>query len=206
MSYYQAEAETPGRRDIGLCFTGDSFIVGYGDPKALGWVSRVLGHTPMNDLDLTAYNLGVRGESSTDLLARWRAECDPRWAGRGERRLVIGVGHQDVVSGLSTARSRLNLANVLDDAAAAGIATFVVGPPPSSDDALTSRLEVLSDAQGDVCSRRGVPFVDCFHPLLDHAEWSADLAAGDGVHPGQAGYRLIAWLVMHSGWSEWLGV
>ena len=26
----------------------------------------------------------------------------------------------------------------------------------------------------------------------------------DRVHPGQAGYGLIAWLVLHHGWSEWI--
>jgi hypothetical protein len=32
------------------------------------------------------------------------------------------------------------------------------------------------------------------------------MAAGDGVHPGQAGYGLLAWLVLHNGWADWLGV
>ncbi len=34
-----------GPRDIGLVFIGDSFIAGYGDPKGLGWVNRVVGRT-----------------------------------------------------------------------------------------------------------------------------------------------------------------
>ena len=33
-----------------------------------------------------------------------------------------------------------------------------------------------------------------------------DLAAGDGVLPGQAGYGLMAWLVLHTGWHAWLGL
>jgi len=24
----------------------------------------------------------------------------------------------------------------------------------------------------------------------------------DGIHPGQAGYGLIAWLVLHHGWAD----
>lgn len=193
-----------GPRDIGLCFVGDAFVAGYGDPKALGWVSRVLARTPVHDADLTAYNLGVRGESSAEVMSRWRVECPPRWAGRSERRLVVGVGAGDVARGITTARSRLNLANVLDEAMTTGIATFVVGPTPVLDAEQNARLEVLSAAQGDVCSRRGVPFVDCFGPLRDHEQWQSDLAAGDTVHPGQAGYGLIAWLVLHAGWQDWL--
>ena len=38
-----------GPRDIGLCFVGDGFVAGYGDPKALGWVSRVVGRTPVRE-------------------------------------------------------------------------------------------------------------------------------------------------------------
>lgn len=193
-----------GPRDIGLCFVGDGFVAGYGDPKALGWVSRVVGRTDARDATLTSYNLGVRGSSSSDVMNRWRVECPPRWAGRSERRLVVSVGAEDVAQGLTTARSRLNLANILDEASSLGIAAFVVGPTPTLDSEVNERLGVLADAQSDVCQRRSVPFVDCFSPLAGHDQWQSDLAAGDAVHPGQAGYGLIAWLVLNGGWHGWL--
>ncbi len=194
-----------GPRDVGLVFIGDSFVAGYGDPKGLGWVSRVVSRTQHPDVQLSAYNLGIRGDSSADVLARWRTECPPRWRGRGERRLVISAGHHDVLSGITTARSRLNLANILDDAQAQGIAAFVVGSTPTNDPTFNATLEIVTEAQADVCARRGVPFVDCFRPLQGHDQWTADLAAtGDGFHPGQAGYGLIAWLVLHGGWDAWM--
>lgn len=193
-----------GPRDIGLCFVGDGFVAGYGDPKALGWVSRVVGRTDRQGADLTSYNLGIRGASSADVMDRWRTECATRWEGRGERRLVIGVGAEDVAQGITTARSRLNLANILDEASSTGIASFVVGPTPTLDAEVNERLQGLSEAQADVCGRRRVPFVDCFTPLVDHDQWQSDLAAGDTVHPGQAGYGLIAWLVLNGGWVRWL--
>jgi acyl-CoA thioesterase I len=66
---------------------------------------------------------------------------------------------------------------------------------------------VLVDAQADVCARRGVPFVDCYGPLLGHDQWRTDLAASSVEnHPGQAGYGLIAWLVLHNGWTDWLQI
>ncbi|HEX2706061.1 MAG TPA: hypothetical protein VHM65_09905, partial [Candidatus Lustribacter sp.] len=99
-----------GRREVSLVFLGASMTAGYGDPKGLGWVGRVVIRTLHPDLDLTAYNLGVRGQTSAEVMSRWRAECAPRW--RGERRLVVSVGAADVSEDLSLARSRLNLANI----------------------------------------------------------------------------------------------
>ncbi|KRF25651.1 MULTISPECIES: GDSL-type esterase/lipase family protein [unclassified Phycicoccus] len=202
---FQVAADGP--RDVGIVFVGASLVAGVGDPKGQGWVSRVVGRTHHSDLELTAYNLGVRGDTTADVLARWKAECAPRWRGRAEKRLVISVGGNDAATGVTLARHRLNLANILDDAASAGIGTFVVSPPPGDDEELNAKLDVLVEAQADVCSRRGVPFVDCFRPLLGHEQWQSDLAASRVQHhPGQAGYGLIAWLVLHNGWYDWLQI
>ncbi|MEP6797975.1 MAG: GDSL-type esterase/lipase family protein [Lapillicoccus sp.] len=196
-----------GTRDVGICFVGASMVAGYGDPKGLGWVGRVVSRTEHPDLDFTAYNLGVRGDTSGDVMDRWRRECQPRWARRNERRLVLSVGANDLATSMTTARSRLNLANILDEAASQGIAAFVVGLPPGLDPEMNARVEALADAQADVCARRGVTYVDCYRPLITHDQWVSDLAGGrDRVHPGQAGYGLIAWLVLHNGWYDWLKI
>ncbi len=203
------EASVPGDgpRDLALVFLGSSLVVGVGDPKGQGWVTRVVGRTQHPDLELTAYNLGVRGDTSADLVARWHAEVPRRWAGRSERRLVLSAGTDDVLAGVTLARHRLNLANLLDDATSNAVASFVVSPPPTSDQDVNDRLAVLVEAQGDVCSRRGVPFVDCFTPLHGHDQWRSELAASRYPdHPGQAGYGLIAWLVLHNGWNDWLRI
>ncbi len=202
------EAPAPdGTRDVGMVFVGGSQTAGYGDPKGLGWVGRVVARTQHPDLDLTAYNIGIRGNTSGDVVARWVAECHPRWRGRSERRMVLSVGTNDVLSGMTMARSRLNLANVIDEATNAGVKVFVVGLTPSLDSELNRRLEALAEAQADVCSRRGITYVDCFRPLVGHDQWMADLAASpDRAHPGQAGYGLIAWLVLHNGWNDWLSL
>ena len=195
-----------GRRDVRITIVGDSYVTGYGDPKALGWVGRVVARTPRDDLDLTVHQLGIRGDSTAGVLERWREETGRRLFDGADNRLVIAAGANDVGQGISLARTRLNLANVVDEAAADGLQPFVVGPAPWLDPADNERLRPVVDAERDVCERRGVPFVDCFTPLLSHEQWFADLSAGDGMHPGQAGYGLLAWLVLHCGWPQWLGL
>ena len=183
---------------------GDELVAGVGDPKALGWVGRVVARTiaPEPPVVLT---LAMPGETSTELAARWEAETLTRLDPAADNRLVIALGRADVAAGLSLARSRLNLANILDSAAQRNIAAFAVGPPPGrATDNL--RLSGLSAALGDVADRRAVPYVEAFAPLVAHDQWLADMAASDGVLPGQAGYGLIAWLVLHTGWHAWLGL
>jgi lysophospholipase L1-like esterase len=120
---------------------------------------------------------------------------------------VISVGANDIVAGVSLARSRLNLANILDEATTSGIAVFCVGLVPSLDSELNARIQALAEAQADVCARRGVGYVDCFTPLAGHEQWLSDVnASPDRVHPGQAGYGLIAWLVLHNGWNDWMRI
>lgn len=192
------------RRSMTVCFLGDSYVNGYGDPKHLGWVPRVLSRTSGESLDLTTYNLGIRGDSSAQVMDRWAKETASRWGQVEEKRLVVSCGTNDLKQNISTPRSRLNLANILDDAQATHVAPFVVGPPPTEDNDFNERLRVLVHAQAHVCERRGITYVNCFNPLLDNEQWQADLRTGDGIHPGQAGYGLIAWLVLNAGWDTWI--
>jgi len=193
-----------GEQPLRLAVVGDELAAGVGDPKGLGWVGRVTARTP-TPTPPAVLTLAVPGETSTGLGARWEEEADRRFAADADNRLVIGLGRADIGAGLSLARSRLNLANILDVADQRRIPAFVVGPPPGRP-ADADRLADLSAAYADVATRRRVPYVDTFTPLAAHEQWLADMAAGDGVLPSQAGYGLMAWLVLHTGWHTWLGL
>ncbi|GMA30666.1 GDSL-type esterase/lipase family protein [Litorihabitans aurantiacus] len=184
-----------------LFVVGDELVAGFGDPRALGWVGRVVARS--SPQDLLVHTLAVAGETTTGLSARWESEVARRRGG-GEASLVLALGAHDLVAGTSMARSRLNLANVLDKAEAMHLPVFVVGPPPRTD--LPDQAQAaLSAAFADVCHRRRVPYVETYQPLATHEQWSADLASTDGVHPAQAGHGLLAWLVLHHDWAGWIG-
>lgn len=190
--------------ELRLVVIGDELVTGAGDPKALGWVGRVAARTRTDDR-LTVLTLAVPGETTTELGQRWEDEVARRLTPEVDTRLVIGLGRADLGAGLSLARSRLNLANVLDVAEQRRLPAFVVGPPPGPA-ADGDRTAELSLAFSDVATRRRVPYVETYAPLAAHEQWLADMAAGDGQLPGQAGYGLMAWLVLHTGWHTWLGL
>ncbi|WP_230977493.1 GDSL-type esterase/lipase family protein [Georgenia yuyongxinii] len=193
-----------GDSPLRICVIGDELTAGMGDARGLGWVGRVIARTPTEEPAFVA-QLAVPHENTTELSARWETETQRRFTPMADNRLVLGLGATDLEEGLSLARSRLNLANILDGASSNRIACFVVGPPPRTDlDA--DALAALSDAFADVCHRRHIHYVETFAPLRAHEQWHADVAASDGVHPGQAGYGLLAWLVLHNGWHSWLGL
>ncbi len=190
-----------------ICVIGDELVAGAGDPKALGWLGRVMARTPLDPAPVVM-PLAVPGETTAGLAARWEAEVMLRLGPEpvpGTHHLVVALGRADLAAGVSLARSRLNLANVLDTAESRRLATFVVGPPPGAHDDPESQAE-LSAAFADVATRRRVPYVETYAPLARHEQWLADLAGGDGHTPRQAGYGLLAWLVLHSGWNRWLGL
>lgn len=192
-------------RDLCVVTLGGAVAAGLGDPRSQGWVTRVMARSAREDLRLTAYNLAVAGDTTAEVLQRATTEAPARWAGHTDRRLVVSTGLEDARVNLSIARHRLNLANVLDSATADGIAAFVVGPAPTGEDSVDDALDRYAEAQADVCDRRGIPFVDCMTPLRRHDQWLTDVDTGHGL-PGQAGYGLIAWLVLNNGWRTFLGL
>lgn len=190
-----------------ICVVGDELVAGVGDAKALGWVGRVTARTAI-DPPPVVMTLAVPGETTAELAARWEAEVMLRLGpepAEGANHLVVALGRADLDAGISLARSRLNLANVLDTAESRRLTTFVVGPPPGAHEDPARQAE-LSAAFADVTTRRRVTYVETYAPLARHEQWLADLAGGDGRVPGQAGYGLMAWLVLHSGWHRWLGL
>ena len=61
-----------------ICFIGDSITNGYGDPEYRGWLAFLSAAARRDGADITAYNLGVRSDTSSMIGARWRQEAVAR--------------------------------------------------------------------------------------------------------------------------------
>ncbi|WAL69142.1 GDSL-type esterase/lipase family protein [Amycolatopsis cynarae] len=194
--------------DLRVCFVGDSFVAGVGDPDHLGWTGRVAARTHRSGRPLTTYNLGIRRNTSDDVLGRWRAECLPRFPDgcTGAIALSFGVNDTMVENGgrrVPADRSAANLATLLGEMSSATGPVLVIGPVPVADEAHNQRTADLNETFRHVCAVREVSYVDVFEPLLASAAWRRDVEAGDGAHPADTGYAVLADLVWPR-WSAWV--
>ncbi|HEY5879809.1 MAG TPA: GDSL-type esterase/lipase family protein [Nakamurella sp.] len=194
--------------DVRVCFVGDSFVAGVGDPEHLRWVGRVAADSHARGRPLTAYNLGVRRDSTAEVLARLRNECTARLPTGVQAGVVLSVGVNDttLLGGrprVAAAYSGANLDMMLRQTRGAGWSTLVVGPPPVDDEYQNDRIAELDAVFGTLCRRRGVPYLGVLADLRRHDVWRGEVRAGDGAHPGSAGYRVLADLVLPA-WSVWL--
>ena len=114
-------------RQLRVVILGDELLTASGDPKGLGWLGRVQARLPQGE-DVAFFPLAMVGETTTQLLERWRTEAMLRFSPATENYLVLALGAEDVKAGVTISRSRLNLASLLDDAMREGVKIFVVGP------------------------------------------------------------------------------
>jgi lysophospholipase L1-like esterase len=195
-------------RDLRICFIGDSFVQGIGDPEYRGWVGRVLQATGG---EVTAFNLGIRRNTSEDVLRRCWQEVAPRALPGADNRLVVSVGSNDMVEEdgkvrVAPARCLANLAALLDGSEQRAIAALVTGPPPvvGAGAGHLRRTIQLAEEMAVLCRSRRVPFIATTQALAKDPVWTEEALAGDGAHPGSGGYQQLADLVLVGAWQEWI--
>lgn len=196
-----------------ICFFGDSMVNGTGDDACLGWVGRACAAARRSGRDVTCYNLGIRRDTSAAILARWRREAEARLPAEHDGRLVFSFGANDCCPGEDNGGVRVahtrSLANteVILTAAAAWRPTLMVGPFPICDAVVDKRTAELSMAFAALCARLGVPYLAVFHLAASADAWAREVAAGDGAHPNEAGYSVVANDFQRWGpWQKWVNV
>ena len=196
---------TSQKSDIRICFFGDSFVNGTGDPAYLGWTGRACAAVDSDEYDLTYYNLGIRGNTSTQIDNRWQLEANLRFTLESDARLVFSFGVNDTRieagSVLVDPDSSITTARRLLSGAKVQYPTLMIGPPPIEDAAANIRIEQTSFAYSDLCAELEIPYLETYQPLSQNLIWMQEVAMIDGAHPGAGGYEVLASLV--SKWSAW---
>ena len=190
---------------------GDSFVAGVGDPAGLGWVGRLAAAAHEAGRPITLYNLGVRGDTSADVAARFEGELAARTRNAAASYgVVLSFGANDMLVSdnrlrVAPGRSIGALNRLIDLAQAGGHGVFVVGPAPVGERDEDERIRELSSQFAHVVTHRHLPYVEIARGLSAHGAWRSEAAANDGSHPGTGGYAALAELVLAGGWVDWIG-
>jgi len=190
-----------------ICFFGDSYVNGVGDPSYQGWVGRLCAIARVQGRDITAYNCGIRGATSDIIRKTWRAEADARLAGQTSEAVIFCFGAND--SFRENGRPRVaiddHMANVAEilKSASAQWTTLMIGPPGLSDcDSQREADHAERNRQmKDISNGLGVAYFDTLSVFPSFTHWSDEAMVGDGVHPGARGYAEMAEEIVV--WPAW---
>ncbi|KGK42674.1 hypothetical protein LH51_05075 [Nitrincola sp. A-D6] len=187
--------------DIRICFVGDSFVNGTGDEEALGWAGRLCAAANTRDIPVTYYNLGIRRNTSRDILQRFEIECPLRLPETCDSRVVLSCGVNDTViengaRRIPYAESRANVRELLHRAKQ--YKTILVGPPPVGEDKQNERIMALSQAFAEEAAAQSVPYIDLFSSLVSDDSYKLEVMNNDGSHPGSSGYVKMAHIISSS--------
>ncbi|NRF72316.1 lipase [Aquincola sp. S2] len=197
--------DTPPTADHRICFFGDSMTQGTADPQCRGWVGRVCEAARVRGIDVTCFNLGVRGDTSRDVRQRWEAECAVRFTVPCATHVLFSFGANDMTlqDGALRVGYDESVANLqaMVVAARQRHAVLVVGPSPVNEPEQDERIVALCRRYEASAQQLQLPYLPIVRTLMSNQRWRGDVAASDGCHPGALGYELMASLVQR--WPAW---
>ncbi len=189
-----------------LCIFGASSTWGAWDLEKGGWANRL--RLWIDEQNLASkedefywevYNLGVSGDTTKDVLARFKSELNAREAGL----VIISIGDNDTVYDQSPDEPRLtedqfasNIEEMITLATAVTNKVVVLGlkqvteekvqPVPWNAQAnyRNASIKAYDERLKNIAEERGTHYVPVFDLLAD-----ADLA--DGLHPNEQGHEKI---------------
>jgi lysophospholipase L1-like esterase len=192
---------------------GDSITQGFWDVEG-GWVARLRKVYDQKAVDTddydqpTIFNLGVSGNSSDDVLARFENETKVRATEELVFVIAIGVNDARTKAGANysdTERYKQNLGEILKLAKQHSSKILFVGLTPCVEERsnpvswgdtgyTNGRIKEFDHTLREFCQEAQVPFVEIFEPFAK-AEAENELLP-DSLHPNDKGHQLIADLVL----------
>ena len=162
---------------------GDSISAGYGVAVADGWVARLKQRLDGEGYAYDVVNASVSGDTTSGGRARLSAALE-----RHRPDIVIlELGGNDGLRGLSPGAMADNLAAMVETARDAGARVLLVGVrlPPNYGPAY---IERFLDVYRDVAEREDVPLVP---RILEGVGDRRSLMQDDGIHPNARGHERV---------------
>lgn len=165
-----------------IVFLGDSLTAGYGLEREQAIPSLVQARLDREGYSYDVVNAGVSGDTSAGGVRRleWSLDGDVRV-------LVVELGANDGLRGLSVADLRQNLTQVITTAKQRGITVVLTGmeAPPNYGASYTAEFRQV---YRDLAKEPGIVFIPFY---LEGVAGNPALNIADGIHPNPAGARIV---------------
>lgn len=158
---------------------GDSLSAGYGVDTGKGWVALLAKRLHDDQYDYRVVNASISGNTTRSGVARLPAalrDYQPQV-------VIIELGGNDGLQGLTIAQMRDNLARAIEDAQRAGARVVLAGVrlPPNYGPAYNQRFHAVYQELAHRYRTAYVPY------LLAGVDDKPALMQNDGIHPNAAG-------------------
>ncbi|GKS56707.1 arylesterase [Nitrospira sp.] len=172
----------PGERQKIVAF-GDSLTAGLGVSRERAYPAQLEKRLNAEGLHYQVVNAGVSGDTTAGGVRRvqWILKSRPQI-------VVLELGANDGLRGLSLAQTRQNLAEIIERLLEAKVHVVLAGMklPPNYGEDYTTGFERLYPA---LATRYRLPLIAFF---LEGVAARPALNQADGIHPTEDGYRLVA--------------
>jgi acyl-CoA thioesterase-1 len=166
-----------------LLVVGDSLSASYGLSVERGWVNLLQRRLNARYEGWTVVNASISGDTTAGARARL-----PQALERHQPDIVIlALGGNDGLRGLSLTRMKANLGAMIETARAHGARVLLVGVqlPPNYGPQYTRRFEAV---YRELARQRGVTLMPS---LVEDVGTRPELMQGDGIHPNASAQPLI---------------
>lgn len=188
---------------------GDSIVVGRGAAKDKIWASKLAQYFDIKDTwDILVYNLGVPGESTSELLKRFESECKARtqYSSPQEKTVILIAEGINDSKGIGSPRAfktpledfRQNIHKLIEISKKHAETLIFVGPTPVNENKTfpigdnyfsNSNIKKYNNIIKDICRKKNIPLVDLLNDW-NKVDYKKFLSA-DGIHPNKTGHRKI---------------
>jgi acyl-CoA thioesterase-1 len=162
---------------------GDSLTAGYGLVETESYPALLQARIDAEGYEFEVVNAGVSGDTSAGGLRRMD------WALDGQVRvLIVALGGNDALRGLSVGELEQNLTKIIEKARARNVAVILAGmeAPPNFGPEYTIAFRQV---YRDVARRQRVLLIPF---LLEGVAGQSGLNQPDGIHPNAQGTRIVA--------------
>jgi len=172
-----------------IVFLGDSLTAGFGllsqqaYPQILQDLFAAEGYHEVESI-----NAGMTGDTSSGAVRRVEQVLEP-----GVRILVIELGGNDALRGLSVGQTHDNIAKIIQTAQSKGVAVMlcgIEGPTNLGEDYRTKFHDMFGELAAEY--RKSITFIPF---ILEGVAGHPELNQPDGIHPNEQGARMVAELL-----------